>query len=157
MYAGGEPASRGRRIAIGLYNVYDYELTSICVNISICTFIPLCNFDMRPYLQSDKFGVIFKAAFESRQRRSPDMDEAPGKKKHGVRVGAGGFVSIFQWRCLMKVFGVRLRCFFHVFPQAVYCCKRAWITVSSLQLEFCTSSHMGRLLWWYPSIRLNKC
>ena len=56
-------------------------LDVICVNISICTFIPPCNFDMRPYLQFDKFGVIFKAAFESRQRRSPDMDEAPGKKK----------------------------------------------------------------------------
>lgn len=70
-------------------------LDVICVNISICTFIPLCNFDMRPYLQLNKFGVIFKAAFESRPRRSPDMDEAP-EKKHGVRVGAGGFVSDFS-------------------------------------------------------------
>ena len=124
-------------------------LDVICVNISICTFIPLCNFDMRPYLQFDKFGLIFKAAFESRPRHSPDMDEAPGKKrkkKHGVRVGAGGFVSDFSMEMFDEgFFGVRLRWFFHVFPQEVYCCKRAWMTVSSVQLEI-----------WCPSIRFKK-
>ena len=43
-----------------------------------------CNFHMRPYLQF--VGVISKAPFESRQRRSPDMDEAPSQ---------GGCVSDF--------------------------------------------------------------
>lgn len=114
-------------MAFTMYMTHDYELydnlvtqrkcglTSICVNISMCTFIPPCNFDMRPYLQFDKFGVIFKAAFESRQRRSPDMDEAP-ENKTWCQSGCGWFrFSTFHWRCLMKVFGVRLRWFFHVF------------------------------------------
>lgn len=107
----------GLWLAFTMYMTRDYELydnlvtqrkcglTSICVNISMCTFIPPCNFDMRPYLQFDKFGVIFKAAFESRQRRSPDMDEAP-ENKTWCQSGCGWFRFRFfngdvWWRWLV--------------------------------------------------------
>ena len=104
---------------------------------------------MRPYLQF--VGVIFKAPFESRQRRSPDMDEAPSQNVVSEWV-RGVVFQILQWRCLMnlmKVFGVRLR---WIFPQKIYCFK---MTLSFMRVEICTTSHMGRFLWWCPSIRLN--